>query len=309
MLLEVVSGKLFAWMGNNIAHQPSRMDGAQTLQRNHVPTDDIWFNGAWDLIQQLLSTEPGDRPSMDCVLLSPFFTSDRFAATAGTANLDWKFRILSTHLSVIRQGSSRTPAYTLHIQSKQTAVAEMLQAFSDKNLPLHKVFQVAWGPNYVRKPLQEVMDMFLMQVKDDMSVTALFQQCDQPAQLLRSYLPPSQQSLPAAKMERYQACGRILAKCLLEGIHVPITFSAALHCMLVNNPGLSSHVDECLAMLAGYDPEEAQRLRQMLAACHGDGTELLLTVGGVMGTNDETMLTDANKEDTACCKVLGAASY
>ena len=147
------------------------------------------------------------------------------------------------------------------------------------------------------------MDMFVVQLKNDLSPTALFQQCDQPVQLLRSYLPPSQEQLSQTQLQQYQACGRILAKCLLEGIHVPITFSAALHCMLVNQPGLSSHADECLAMLADFDPEEAQRLRQTLAARHGDGTELLLTVGGVMGTDDDTMLTDANKEEIACYKV------
>lgn len=63
------------------------------------------------------------------------------------------------------------------------------------------------------------------------------------------------------------------------------------------------YADDCLAILADFNPEEAQRLRQMLAACHGDGTELLLTVGIVLGNDDETMLTDNNKEDTACRKV------
>ena len=78
--------------------------------------------------------------------------------------------------------------------------------------------------------------------------------------------------------------------------------------MLVNQPGLSSHADECCAMLAGFNPEEAHHLRRTLAARHGDGTELLLTVGAVVGTEDETMLTDVNKEDTACRKVITSDS-
>ena len=143
----------------------------------------------------------------------------------------------------------------------------------------------------------------MIQLRDDASPTALFQQCDQPAKLLRSYLPLAQQQPADAVLQQYQACGRILAKCLLEGIHVPITFSAALHSMLVDSPGLSTHADECIAMMAAFDPTEAQRLRQMLAARHGDGTELLLTVGGVTGNEDENMLTDSNKEDVACHKV------
>lgn len=308
MLLEVVSGKLFSWVGDKVAYQPSRLQRAQTLSRKDLPTDDAWSNGAWNLVEQLLNRDPGSRPSMDAVLLSPFFTSDRFAAGSGATNLDWKFRILSTHLSSIRQGSSRTPSHTVRVQSEQTVMADMLRIFADGSLPLQKAFSVLWGPNSIRKPFQEVVDIFLMQLKDDSSPTALFQQCDQPIQLLRNYLPPVQERLSDAAMQHYKAFGRILAKCLLEGIHVPISFCPALHCMLVNNPGLSGDIDECCAMLAGFDPEEAHRLRQMLAACHGDGSKLMLTIGMVMGTDDETMLTDGNKEDVALCKVIIVAT-
>ena len=299
MLLELVSGKQFAWVGDKIAYQPNRLLRAQTLSRDHLPNDDVWFNGAWDLIEQLLTMDPGSRPSMDSILLSPFFTSDRFAATAD--NLDRKFRVLTAHLNSIRQASNRAPAHLIHV-SEQTVMPDMLRIFADEQLPLHKVFHVQWGRNAVRKPLHEVMDLFLMQLKDNSSGTALFQQCDQTVKLLRSYLPPAQQRPSGAVLQQYQACGRILAKCLLEGIHVPITFSTALPSMLVNSPGLSSHADECIAMMAAFDPEEAQRLRQMLAARHGDGTELLLTVGSVLCNDDETLLTDNNK-DIACRKV------
>ena len=50
-------------------------------------------------------------------------------------------------------------------------------------------------------------------------------------------------------------------------------------------------------MLASYDPAEAQRLRQLLAADYGNGDELMMSVGSVMGTDDESMVTDANKND------------
>ena len=309
MLLEVVSGKLFSWVGGQVAHQPARLQRPLTLSRKDLPTNDVWFNGAWHLVEQLLSRDPKSRPSMDAVLLSPFFTSDRFAAGTSTTNLDLKFRSLSTQLNSIRQSVGRTPAHTIKIGSEQTVMADMLRIFADSSLPLQKAFSILWGPRDIRKPLQEIMDMFLVQLKNDPLPTALFQQCDQPAQLLRNYLPPIQQHLSDATEQQYMACGRILAKCLLEGIHVPITFCQALHCMLVTNPGLSNHVDECCAMLADFDPEEAQRLRQMLAARHGDGTELLLTVGNVMGNDDETMLTDGNKEDVACWKVNSSTVF
>ena len=78
------------------------------------------------------------------------------------------------------------------------------------------------------------------------------------------YLPPVWKhnnqhpaSVHKRLLKQYKACGRILAKCLLEGIHIPVSFSAALHCMLVGDELLSSSADECIAMLADFDPEEA----------------------------------------------------
>ncbi|DBA78659.1 TPA: hypothetical protein ACH3X1_008577 [Trebouxia sp. C0004] len=76
-----------------------------------------------------------------------------------------------------------------------------------------------------------------------------------------------------------------------------------MHCMLVHHETLSSHADTCIAMLASYDPAEAQRLRQLLAADHGDGDELMMSVGFVMGTDDDGMVTDANKDDVVCRKI------
>ena len=84
MLLEVVSGKLFSWVGDKVAWQPGRLQRALTLNRAHLPDNDAWFNGAWDLIEELLARDPASRPSMYSVLLSPFFTSDRYAASTGT---------------------------------------------------------------------------------------------------------------------------------------------------------------------------------------------------------------------------------
>lgn len=90
----------------------------------------------------------------------------------------------------------------------------------------------------------------------------------------------------------------------MEGIHVPISFSAALHSVLVHDETLSTNSDECIATRAHFDPDEAQRLRQVLAAHHGDGSELMLTVGSMLSNDNETMVTDANKEETICQKVL-----
>ena len=133
--------------------------------------------------------------------------------------------------------------------------------------------------------------MFLLQLKNGTSAAAFFQQCDQLVQLLRSYLPPAWQCLSTAALPsmwphpcQVSAGGHPCAHQFL--------CSAALHA----------------GQQPGFDLEEAQRLRQMLAARHGDGTDLLLTVGGVMGNEDETLLTDSNKLETACSKVSCSAT-
>lgn len=56
-------------------------------------------------------------------------------------------------------------------------------------------------------------------------------------------------------------------------------------------------------MLASYNPAEAQRLRQLLAADHGDGDVLMMSVGAVLGVDDDSMVTDTNKSDVVCRKV------
>lgn len=165
MLLELVSGKQYAWVGNRVAHQPSRLEELQTLSRDHWPSDEAWFNGSWDLIEQLLTTDASSRPSMDNVLLFPFFTSDRFAAN--TDKLDRKFRMLTAHLNSICQSTDRTPVHLIRVQSEQTVMPDMLRIFADKQLPLYKVCHVQWGPNAVRQPLQEILDTFLIQLRDD----------------------------------------------------------------------------------------------------------------------------------------------
>ena len=305
MLLELAAGKLFTWVAplKQIAFQAGRLDAAVQLSRQDLPADDAWFEGLWKLVTQLLETAPEQRPSMDAVLMSDFFTSDKFALDTGSTPVDRKFRTLNSHLDALRRSSNRLPAHVVHVASEQTVMKDMLAAFADTATPLSKTFVVSWGPNNARKPLQEVLDMFLKQLGTGESPAALFTTSGR--QLGTSFLPASGLQIP---LQQYTACGRILAKCLLEGIHVPITFSAALHCMLVGNDVLSSSADDCISIMAAFDPAESQRLRQVLAAHHGDGNDLLMTVGIILGTHDETPLTDANKEAIVCSKVAAFSS-
>lgn len=54
---------------------------------------------------------------------------------------------------------------------------------------------------------------------------------------------------------------------------------------------------------AACDPAESQCLRRVLAAHYDDGNDLLMNVGTILGSVDENLLTDANKEAVVCRKV------
>ena len=147
------------------------------------------------------------------------------------------------------------------------------------------------------------MDVVFSELSHQQGAAALLQQCDEPVLVFRTYLPPASANLSAEQTQQYVALGRMLVKCLLEGNHVPLNLSAAMHCMPVHHETLSSHVDTCITMLASSIPAEAQRLRQLLAADHGDGDALMMSVGSMMRTDDESKVTDANKNDVVCRKV------
>ncbi len=303
MLLELGAGSLYSWVApiGMIAFQPGRLAAAVPLSREALPANDDWFQALWDVAMQLLDTKPQNRLSMSVALLSDFFTSDKLSLEVTPT--DRKFRTLNSHLDALRHSHTRLPAHLIAIPSEATALADMLTSFFASDLALHKAFNVSWGASGVRKPLQEAMDVVFSQLSHQQGATALLQQCDEPVQVFRTYLPPASANLSAEQTQQYVALGRMLVKCLLEGIHVPLNLSAAMHCMLVHHETLSSHADSCIAMLASYDPAEAQRLRQLLAAEHGNGDELMMSVGTVLGTDDESMVTDANKNDVVCRKV------
>lgn len=111
MLLELVSGKQYEWLVNRIAHQPSRLEEAQTLSGDSLPSDD---SGVWGWIEQLLTKDASSRPSMDIVQLLLSSLQNHFAAN--TDKLDRKFRMLTAHLSSIRQSTDRTSAHLIQVQ-------------------------------------------------------------------------------------------------------------------------------------------------------------------------------------------------
>lgn len=72
------------------------------------------------------------------------------------------------------------------VRSKESALADMLTAFSATDPALHKAFNVSWGKAGVLKPLQEVIDAVFTQLNHSQGAAALFQQCDEPVQVFTS---------------------------------------------------------------------------------------------------------------------------
>lgn len=66
------------------------------------------------------------------------------------------------------------------------------------------------------------MDVAFIQLSQQSSPDAVFQQCDEPNQVFRSCLPPTASSLSAEHKQRSTAFGKVLVKCLVEGIRVPL---------------------------------------------------------------------------------------
>ncbi len=145
ILLELTAGKFFSWVTHlmQLAFQASVAARPEQLSRQALPANDAWFESAWQLIKQLLDQDPSKRPSMDVVLTSDFFTSDRVtAATINSTPTDRKFRMLNSHLDALWGAASRFPAHTLRIQSQQHIFTDMLRAFEDNTMDLTKAMQV-----------------------------------------------------------------------------------------------------------------------------------------------------------------------
>lgn len=111
-------------------------------------------------------------------------------------------------------------------------------------------------------------------------------------------------NLLSVVLQEYTAFGRVLAKCILEGICVPIKFCTALHAFLLQQETPCTNATLALALMAEFDPVEAQSLRQTLhALLASPQADLGVTYGMLLGNDDETPLTAANVDAVLCIKV------
>eukprot|EP00899_Mesostigma_viride_P017184 jgi/Mesvir1/25467/Mv01732-RA.3 len=285
---------------------------------------DPWMLSLHKLSTSLLQRDPAKRPAVDDVLSNPdSFLARDLAATQ--EDQQQRVLALSSFLETLRRSSDRSKTHLIKVASrddKDKLVETLLGEFSKEgNDRLNLLAALAIECDGVRIPLSEAMDKFfqglvLYKYQGDSNQGSeqpkygLFEQgVDRDSGLASDQIKEGVTLLPAAgpgdgpdkvkHLKQLRGVGRALAKCVLEALHVPVSFSAAMCCYLVGDE-LLTHVtdEERLEMLEQFDPVDGRRIRSDLAEAHGDGTAYMLTAGAWMGDGyqDNTFITDSNKE-------------
>eukprot|EP00899_Mesostigma_viride_P007931 jgi/Mesvir1/17139/Mv26415-RA.1 len=271
-----------------------------------------WHHDLITLADSLLQKDPDARPSAEAVLASELFQQD---PSASQVQQNRHMLLLTSHLAKLRQspqGGGRPKIHVMRLDVREGPgmVAPVLALFAREDVkPEETVVGEHAG---MRIPLSEVLHNFFEAVV--LPAAGLFEQGkgdgedaseSGAASQVRegvAFLPRVCQARVAKAVEthrqRLRTVGKILAKAVLQCIHVPVQFCSALFCALVAKDDLTQYsTADCLEMLAEFDPTDARRMRVTLAMKHGDG-ESGITLGALMGDAgaDETLMTDANKE-------------
>ncbi|KAK3271343.1 hypothetical protein CYMTET_20300, partial [Cymbomonas tetramitiformis] len=120
-------------------------------------------------------------------------------------------------------------------------------------------------------------------------------------------LPLEDSACTLEKLGQYKAVGRVLAKCVLEGIHVAMPLCPSAHLFLLDREELSEDVNELIRITALYNPLRASAVQAVFAVTHMDGRQhhvpaaSILTTGlagdGERVTPGSAVVTDRNKAD------------
>eukprot|EP00899_Mesostigma_viride_P022591 jgi/Mesvir1/3516/Mv25303-RA.2 len=270
-----------------------------------------WHRDLITLADSMLQRDPEARPSADAVLAGEFFQQD---PSVSQVQQNRHLLLLTSHLAKLRQnpqggGQSKTHVMKLDTCQGQGLVLRVLAYFGQEGT---KPEEIAVGEHAgVRIPLSEVLHNFFQAVV--LPTAGLFEQGKGDGEGgsgpgAAAQVREGVAFLPAvcdAGNEEVKKChhrlrtvGKVLAKAVLQCIHVPVQFCSALFCALVGKDDLTQYsTADCLEMLAEFDPTDARRMRITLAMKHGDG-ESGITLGALMGdaSADETLMTDANKD-------------
>lgn len=253
-----------------------------------------------------LSVEPSARPSADEALQTNFFAaavspSDAVGAHAVTGSselapaLAAKLGSLCSSLRELRNTRPKNDAgWQLELPKDGEPLCAALLAAVGNAAPVDLLRLWAVRLDGEEAPLSSAMHSFwtaLPQVR-------LLEQCDQGASLDRAYLPRA-----GADRKQLQALGRVLAKCLLDGIAVDLELAPTLFATLLDTADAALlRPGTALAHLAAFDTDTASTHRNTLSTRHGAGSNYL-TVGMYLDIDNDTPLTDTNKAALVCQKV------
>eukprot|EP00899_Mesostigma_viride_P007084 jgi/Mesvir1/16377/Mv18122-RA.4 len=316
MLSELMTGTLpTPGMGDVTPGQGQKSEGIPGGAQG-----DPWVASLARLSSSLLQADPALRPSASDVLSDP----DGFLARDLTQVAEEQRRrmhALSSFLESLRRSpvrSIRSHVITLpSLDDADVLVPAVLEEFGMDGLNLLATITVRCGG--VHLPLSEMMDRFFQGVV--LPKFGLFEQGGEDggdevgagAQLREgvAFLPargPQGGQTKSHHLKQLRAVGRVLAKAVLECLHVPVRFTTALCCFLVGDEMLANaSASDCLELMEEFDATTARRMRAVLAMTHGNGSEHMMTAAMLLGEGsmDEAPLTDTNKGAVVCQAVRG----
>jgi hypothetical protein len=308
--LELVTGELHAW-------EPARrrLEAASDRPLTLPKGGDKALADFVSLSLALTAEGAGDRPTAGEALLHPFFAAAEGAPSAAPAatKLQAVHALLGEAQAAARRrgaaawsssGASAEP-YVLRV-GLDTLVEDVLRGHLEApeaalGAPWHAVLGGA------RAPLAEVMARFFDAVTAPDS-RLLERSAAAAAGGAPPLFLPVEAATKAPRSFEALALGRVLGKCLLEGINCGVEFAPVLYaCLLGGEARAFATPEGALAHLAAWDRGDAARLRAILLRRLGTGNDAALTVGSLLGNGDGALLTDFTKRDVLvkyCAKKL-----
>ncbi|KAK3264080.1 hypothetical protein CYMTET_27158 [Cymbomonas tetramitiformis] len=191
--------------------------------------------------------------------------------------MEQKFRVAHAVLRRFRAARSHEPPQVLHVASDETVLSDVLTLFrTSDGSSLRQPLVAEFGAARVSRPLSSVFYTFFQRLK--LPSTGLFDK--------------------AEELDSYEAIGRVLAKCVLEGISVPMDFSAALPYFLTGNEMLSDNTNELFRLYSAFDPTWASTALAVFGMTHGDGRMQQMPAHAITQNSleDDEVLLDRTKE-------------
>lgn len=280
MLLEVLSGKTPRW--NQALGRLEDASTSEPLMPAEAPAGPL--ASAWAVCSGLIQKAPLARLSVAQALLSPLFESllpaDALPADAASCApfggvQAWDEAGDGVVLVSVAEGAS--PLAAALEAAPRLRATSVLRADAAGTL----------------QPAAQLLSASFARVRETGLMVATA--ADLP-------LMPRAGPLRAGDEAQYDALGRLLGYCVVQGLHVPLPLPAALLAFLVGAP-LPTELGRAIAWLGAFDPPRAQALRCLLAKRHGPHGEVRgATLAALLGETPleepglaSLVVSDANK--------------